>query len=250
MFETAVLANVNNTKRVWSTCAGMTAQALLVLAAFLVPVIRPDVLPSAQMLVSLVAPGAPVSETPPAPAHPVTHPATTRPFPASITTYQVPSTWLPHPVQIEDAPDAAWGPCIRCVPGVPGNGANTAMDHFFPIAPPVLVRPPEITTAPPQPPAQPALVRGGDVHLGEPVYRVEPRYPAIAIAARISGMVQLEGIVGTDGHIRELRALKGNPLLVPAALEAVRLWIYEPTLLNGKPVEVLAPITVNFRLTQ
>jgi protein TonB len=79
---------------------------------------------------------------------------------------------------------------------------------------------------------------------------VEPRYPQPAIMARISGPVQLEGIIGTDGRIRDLHALSGNPVLVPAALEAVRQWVYEPTLLNGKPVEVIAPITVIFRLTR
>jgi protein TonB len=72
----------------------------------------------------------------------------------------------------------------------------------------------------------------------------------LAIAAHISGAVELEGIIDTGGRIRDLHALSGNPLLVPAALEAVRQWVYSPTLLNGKPVEVIAPITVIFRLTR
>jgi protein TonB len=107
----------------------------------------------------------------------------------------------------------------------------------------------------PAPPVQPTStaplrVRGGVVRLAQPVYRVEPRYPQAAIIARISGPVELEGIIGIDGRIHELRARKGNPVLVPAALDAVRQWVYEPTLLNGKPVEVIAPITVIFRLTR
>lgn len=80
------------------------------------------------------------------------------------------------------------------------------------------------------------------------IKRVEPVYPALARQARISGTVELTGIIGTDGRIKELRVLRGHPLLAKAALDAVRQWIYEATLLNGEPVEVIAPITVTFRL--
>ena len=97
--------------------------------------------------------------------------------------------------------------------------------------------------------AAPVRIRaGGVVVLGEPIHRVEPRYPRIAIAARISGTVELEGVVAVDGRIRELTVKKGHPILAPAALEAVRQWIYRPTTLNGEPVEVISPITVTFRL--
>ncbi len=70
----------------------------------------------------------------------------------------------------------------------------------------------------------------------------------MAKLARISGTVELTAVVGTDGHIRELKALSGNPLLVQAAMDAVSQWIYAPPILNGERVEVIAPITVNFRL--
>ncbi|MBV8903384.1 MAG: energy transducer TonB [Acidobacteriia bacterium] len=80
------------------------------------------------------------------------------------------------------------------------------------------------------------------------VKRIEPVYAAIAKQARVSGTVELTGIIGADGRIRELRVLRGHPLLAKAALDAVRQWIYEATLLNGEPVEVIAPVTVTFRL--
>ena len=60
--------------------------------------------------------------------------------------------------------------------------------------------------------------------------------------------MHLEGILAKDGTIRNLQVLSGHPLLVPAALEAVRKWVYRPTLLNGVPVEVIAPIDVVFML--
>jgi outer membrane biosynthesis protein TonB len=70
----------------------------------------------------------------------------------------------------------------------------------------------------------------------------------VAKLAHVSGTVELTGVIATDGHIRELKALSGNPLLVKAAIEAVSQWIYAPPVLNGERVEVIAPITVNFRL--
>jgi protein TonB len=66
----------------------------------------------------------------------------------------------------------------------------------------------------------------------------------------VSGVVELLGVLSTDGRIHELKVVRGHPLLVAAALDAVRQWIYEPTLLNGQAVEVAAPITVTFTLNR
>ena len=101
-------------------------------------------------------------------------------------------------------------------------------------APPVPVKPPRIT----------------QLRMATPIRKVEPVYPPLAKQARVSGVVELLGVLGTDGRIHELRVLRGHPLLINAALEAVRQWIFEPTLLNGQAVEVAAPITVNFILNQ
>lgn len=249
MFEQAVLGNENATKRVWTTCAGMTAQLLVVLSAALAPVIWPEVLPHAQMLVSLVAPGVPEREEPAPPPRQPAHPLPTHPFQLRNGIPVLPTSVPAHPAVIEDPPDALANRCAVCVPSGIGDGLTPLAHWLLPVAPPALVRPVE-RVAPPPAPAPPRRVPGGDVHLGSPVYRIEPIYPKLAIAAHVSGPVELEGIIGTDGRIRELHALSGNPLLVAAALDAVRKWVYVPTLLNGKPVEVIAPITVNFRLTQ
>jgi protein TonB len=80
------------------------------------------------------------------------------------------------------------------------------------------------------------------------VNRVEPKYPAFAIAARISGTVHLRAIIGKDGTVRELEVVDGNPLLAQAAKVAVQNWRYQPTRLNGEPVEVETYVTVNFVL--
>jgi protein TonB len=62
--------------------------------------------------------------------------------------------------------------------------------------------------------------------------------------------VELQGVIGTDGRIHELKVLSGHPILIKAAADAVSQWIYAPTILNGQAVEVAAPITVTFKLAQ
>jgi protein TonB len=80
------------------------------------------------------------------------------------------------------------------------------------------------------------------------VHRVEPQYPPIAKIAHISGVVHLRAIIGKDGTVRELEVVDGNPLLAQAARVAVQNWRYQPTRLNGEPVEVETYVTVNFIL--
>ena len=80
------------------------------------------------------------------------------------------------------------------------------------------------------------------------IRKVIPEYPVLAKGARISGVVHLIGIIAKDGTIRNLQLIGGHPILARAALEAVEQWVYEPTLLNGEPVEVIAPIEVSFTL--
>ena len=80
------------------------------------------------------------------------------------------------------------------------------------------------------------------------IHKVEPPYPPIAKATRVSGEVALEIIVGIDGRVREVTYKSGSPLLARAAIDAVRQWIYEPTTLNGVPVEIVGLITVKFIL--
>lgn len=75
-----------------------------------------------------------------------------------------------------------------------------------------------------------------------------PVYPPLARQARVSGSVRLIAIIGRDGTVQQLQVVSGHPLLIGAAVEAVRQWLYHPTLLNGEPVEVICPIDVNFTL--
>ena len=92
-------------------------------------------------------------------------------------------------------------------------------------------------------------VRVGSVpQLAKLVHKVELVYPPVARIARVSGVVILEVLVDEEGSVSEINVLKGHPLLVPEAVQAVNQWRYTPTLLNGEPVAVLATVTVIFKL--
>ena len=109
--------------------------------------------------------------------------------------------------------------------------------------------------APPPPPkveAKPAAPQrlrvGGNVQSAKLINQPKPAYPPLARQARIAGMVRFNAIIGTDGRIQNLTLVSGHPLLVPAAQAAVSQWVYQPTTLNGEPVEVATTIDVNFTL--
>jgi len=82
------------------------------------------------------------------------------------------------------------------------------------------------------------------------VRQVTPVYPPLARQTRISGIVRLEAVISLNGSIESLQVMSGHPLLTRAALDAVRQWVYQPTLLNGEPVEVVTQIEVNFKLAE
>jgi TonB family protein len=89
---------------------------------------------------------------------------------------------------------------------------------------------------------------GGNVKLGAVLHRAEPPYPPLARATHVFGNVELECVVGIDGHIREVKVKGGNPLLVRAAVEAAWQWVYAPTKLNDVPIEIVTILTFSFKL--
>jgi TonB family protein len=89
---------------------------------------------------------------------------------------------------------------------------------------------------------------GGNVQNVKLLNRVQPVYPLLARQTGIQGTVRLHAILGKDGTVQSLTLESGHPLLVKSALEAVSQWRYQPTLLNGNPVEVDTTIDVVFVL--
>ncbi|MEO8027345.1 MAG: energy transducer TonB, partial [Bryobacteraceae bacterium] len=145
----------------------------------------------------------------------------------------------------QSAPSLTSDPHVRSAVG-PGEGVpNSILTGTA--APPAYKK--DTVVEKPAPPREPIKVSTG-VLAAKLIHRVVPAYPPLAIRARVAGTVRLLGVVAKDGSIQHLQVLSGHPLLTGAALEAVRQWVYRPTLLSGVPVEVTAPIDVIFTLGQ
>lgn len=254
MFESATLTAAPASTRLWSTCAGVTGQALIVGCMLLAPLVSPAVLPNLRSYVtSLEAPGPP-------PAPPPKGLTTVQPRIAKATRVFcklcAPAA-VPDRVEIvnDDFPPPVndqGGGVIGGDPSGSGKGVTGGMlsGIIGAIPAPAPPRPAEKAPEPVKPAAAaPIRVRqGGNVVLAAPIFHPDPIYPQIARTARIEGVVVLEGIVGTDGRIHDLKVKSGHPFLVKAAVDAVLQWRYKPGTLNGDLVEVIAPITVTFRL--
>lgn len=230
-------------------CAGLALPASLALHAAALTLV---------VLASIVTRGPlPPVEAPPGPmtpfvrlppqgggetqAPPARGPRPPRPAPASVTAF-VPE---PPPLTQDDVLDALEGPpdsvvrlpCLHdCEPGggvggVPGGDPTVLVPGGGP------------------PPAPAAPIRpGGDIRPPLKVRNVVPVYPEIARVARVQGVVVLDCTIGVDGRVDDVKILGGPPLLQTAAADAVRQWLYRPTLLNGVAVPVVMTVTVRFTL--
>jgi TonB family protein len=138
----------------------------------------------------------------------------------------------------------------RNVAIIVGADAALAADVRADLTPEVLARlDGTAALAPPPPPSMQPVRVGGEIKEPRKLKDVPPVYPDIARQARVQGVVILECEIGPDGRVTEVKVLRGIPLLDAAAMEAVRQWVYTPTLLNGVPVPVIMTVTVNFRLS-
>lgn len=97
--------------------------------------------------------------------------------------------------------------------------------------------------------ALPTRIRmGGNLQAAALIHMVQPKYPKSAKKDHIQGTVVLHAIIGKDGTIQQLEAVSGPLELIPYTLEAVKHWVYKPTLLQGQPVEVDTQSSVVFTL--
>ncbi len=232
-------------------------QALL--AAFVILVV-PGLfvlpLPTTDLVTELVAPPPPPPPPPPAaPAVTRTVRAATTPAPREFNIQQfiAPKAPIPQEPAVAAAPALADAGTIGGVPGgipggVPGGVLGGTVGGVIG-APPAPSAP-----APEQAQAQPAAstpsqIRiGGNVQAAKLTHEVQPEYPRLAKDAHVMGVVRLSATIASNGTVKDLHVLSGNPLLVTAAMDAVKQWTYQPTVLNGKPVEVLTEVDVKFTL--
>lgn len=106
-----------------------------------------------------------------------------------------------------------------------------------------------VPDAPPEPEPEGPIRVGGKIKEPRKTREVKPIYPEIARKARIEGVVILEITVDKQGNVKDVKVLRQLPMgLTEAAVTAVKQWKYEPSTLNGRPVEVLVTVTVTFRL--
>ena len=120
-------------------------------------------------------------------------------------------------------------------------GADVRQTTNLP-APPLKQAPPPAQTIP-----QP-IRRGGVVQAPALINKVAPVYPQLAKIGRIEGNVQFVATIGKDGKVHNLQLVSGPQALIEAARDAVKQWIYRPSMLNGEPLEVTTQIDVNFTL--
>jgi periplasmic protein TonB len=209
-------------------------ETALVAVILLIPYLYPDALPRKFLAVPLIAP-------PPAPAEPIAAQPATRPAarPPIAIDMTVPIR-IPHgPVQVIDQPP---GPIV---PGTANLGASSAgAPGALPLGP---ATPPPMPRVHPAQPTGPIHVSSG-VAQGQLIVPIQPHYPVIAMEARIQGTVVVSALISTTGRIESLRVLSGPPLLVNAAVDAIRQARYRPWTLNGQPVEVETTINVVFSL--
>jgi len=110
--------------------------------------------------------------------------------------------------------------------------------------------------APPPPPPAPVAASApvGPLHVGGQVQRPhaistpQPKYPPLALQAKVQGVVEIEAIIDEHGNVVQMKAISGSGLLIPEAMRAVAQWKYAPTYLNGVPYPVDLTVEVTFHL--
>jgi periplasmic protein TonB len=228
----------DTSRRTWATVTSFAVQAMGLGILLLLPLIYTQGLPQLKLLATPIP--VPAGAEPPAPASEQIRqrkPQTNMMGDQIVEPSSVPAevlrlheSSLPAPISPSEL--GVVGAMGRNPGGVIGSLGNPAN----------VVQPPPTPVPVAHPPRVSAMMQGYLVH------RVEPIYPPLAKAARIQGPVHLKAVISKQGMIENLQVLTGHPMLVTAAVAAVRQWHYRPYILNGEPVEVETEITVNFIL--
>jgi protein TonB len=244
MFDDLVISSVNpkKTNKPWTVALSVIVQSGIVIFMILIPLIYTEALPKQMLTTFLVAPAPP--PPPPPPAAAITR--IVKPVARLIHEGKMMApTVIPKKVNLikeeEMPPDVGAVGVVGGVPGgVPGGSASGVLGGIIGGA----------GGGPPPPPkATPSRIRvGGQVQQAKMLRMVQPVYPPIAKTAHISGTVILHAIISKDGNVEQLEYVSGPPLLMRAAMDAVKQWRYQPTTLNNEPVEVDTTISVVFTL--
>ncbi|MBL0159266.1 MAG: energy transducer TonB [Bryobacterales bacterium] len=251
MFEQSFVQATATTHRGAPVALSLLLQVSVIGTGVLIPLLNPDLLPTAMMGNTLfLAPPSPAPAPPP--STPVTGTITRALRQLRDGVLIMPASIPSKVAHIEEPPDGATVGVGVAGSIFTGQGGGGVVDS--------LVRSMTRTEAPPvpvvvvkEPERAKPIVRtrvGGNVQDALVISRKIPEYPAIARSMRVEGKVVFQAVIGTAGTIQQLQLVSGHPLLVQAAMDAVRLWRYRPTMLNGDPIEVDTIISVNFTLNR
>jgi protein TonB len=220
-----------SSRKWYSLPLSILVHAVVIAAAVIVPLMAADALPVPRSIVAFIA-AAPPPLPPPPPAPSGVAPRA-RPLLTSNPDAAPPEapTGIKPEFGLDPESSAGKGVDGGLPDGVAGSGVV------------ILSEPP----LPPPAPTPPIRLSQG-IRQPTKVRDAQPIYPVIAQSARVQGLVILEAVIGVDGRVREARVLRSIPLLDQAALDAVRQWVYTPTLLNGVPIPIVMTVTVTFTL--
>ncbi|HKD79658.1 MAG TPA: TonB family protein [Candidatus Angelobacter sp.] len=238
MFEDSLMESGGRikTNQKWTGLVSTLVQLGLVGFLVLLPLIFTEALPKGQLTTWLVAPPPPPPPPPPA-APQIQHVQKVSEIVDGAL--RTPSK-IPKKIQMikeEEAPAANTGVVGGVVGGVPGGSTGGVIGGLIG------------STAPPPKVAAPQKLRvSSGVADGLKIHDVQPTYPQMARIAHIQGDVILQATISKTGAIENLHALSGHPILIQAALDAVRQWKYKPYVLNGEPVEVETTVKVQFHM--
>lgn len=240
MFDDSMLETSwgQRSRRSWTTLTSFGIQALAMAFLIVLSIAKPLDLPLLRQLALPVTLGAPAGPPPVS-----QRPRATRMLTNLADNIIIAPTSVPRKISTVDevvAPSQSSFGDYGVVGGSENGTSRGVLKSIFES----LNRP-----VPPLPAPVAHPPRISHVMEGNLVYRVQPEYPALARSARIQGTVVLSAIISKEGTIENLRVLRGHPMLVRAAVDAVSRWRYRPYLLNSEPVEVETQITVNFSLS-
>lgn len=244
MFDQTFVNTHAYARRPWTVAASLALQTGLVAVAIVLPMLHPEIL-RPKLEVPVYLPVRLKAQQLPAEARTTPRPVTATPHPVFASVFTAPARVPAHVSMIADVPEVSGfsfaGPVSGSDAGIPG--VTAILPERAPAPPPTA------TAVKPEVPAGPMHVSTG-VQSARLVFGPRPQYPQLARTARVQGTVRIQALIAADGAIRNLQVMSGPPLLVNAALDAVKQWRYRPTLLNGSAVEVITEIDVNFTLSQ
>ena len=245
LFAEAMLENspTRPPRRVGDFVVSATVQVLVLALLLLLPLYFSEAIDLHQFNRTLIAapPPAPAPPPPPAAARSVAPKRRA----LSVTGKLVAPKVIPHEVaRLSEEPEgndlaAAVVPGEGVLGGVPGGQPGGVIGGALSGAAP----PTPIDSAPKSP-----IRVGKGLKAPRVIFGPDPVYPVLARQSRIGGAVVIDAVIDTEGNVVQMRTVSGQPILVLAAMEALRQWKYEPTIIGGQAFPVQLLVTITFHL--